>query len=86
MDELLNKKNQLMQELNIQYKNLVNFLVQVPVNQKFKEHGFQNLDQGMMWFQKGIEILEIDNKQENTTNEAVKNIDEKILDESVTIN
>ena len=83
MDELLNKKNQLMSELNIQYKNLVNFLVQVPVNQKFKEHGFQNLDQGMMWFQKGIEILEIDKTQENSTSEMTRNPDEIKLDESV---
>lgn len=64
MDELLNKKNQLLSELSIQYKNLVNFLMTVPVDQQFKAYAFQNLDQGIMWFHKGIELLNlIDDKK-----------------------
>lgn len=71
MDELLNTKNQLISELGIQYKNLINFLQTLPVNQQFKSHGFMNLDQGMMWFQKAIELLQIDQVQENKVSDIL---------------
>lgn len=47
-------------EISIQYKNLINSLQNIPVNQQFKNHAFQNLDQGIMWFQKGIEFLTVE--------------------------
>lgn len=72
MDNLINYKAQLMSELNVQYKNLIQFLAQLPIGQKFKDFGFQNLDQGVMWIQKGIEIIQSDNTKESVVQEENK--------------
>jgi hypothetical protein len=58
MEDLVKRKIELLTELNVHYKNLILFLNSTAINQAFKAHGFQNLDQGVMWFQKGIELLE----------------------------
>ncbi len=76
MDELLKTRNELMLQLNVQYSNLVNFLNTLPINQKFKEHCFQNLDQGVMWAQKGIEFLQIE--KQNVPQEIKGPEDEKL--------
>lgn len=72
MDQLIKLKSDYLAEVNIQYKNLINSLQNIPVNQQFKAHAFQNLDQGIMWFQKGIEILQI---EENKVPEPEKELE-----------
>lgn len=64
MDTLAKLKLDYITEISVQYKNLVNSLQNIPVNQQFKTFGFMNLDQGIMWFQKGIEILTIEENKE----------------------
>lgn len=54
MDEV--KKN-LKIEMTAQYNNLIQFLNKIPMHEKLKEHCFQNLDQGIMWCEKGIDSL-----------------------------
>lgn len=82
MDELQKLRSQLLTELNINYKNLVSFLQKVPVNAQFKTFCFQNLDQGIFWMQKGIELLnmappekkeEEEKKEENEQNKPEEN-------------
>lgn len=82
MDTLNKLKTEFLSELNVQYKNLINFLQMLPVNQQFKNYGFMNLDQGIMWFHKGIEILQIENKKaEIPPQNSVENSQIKVLDE-----
>jgi hypothetical protein len=83
MDELERVKNKLMTEISVQYKNLIDLLSNLPVSEKFKEYGFQNLDQGIMWFQKSIELL-----QRPTPSEVLKNPESEQTEtiQNVTIN
>ena len=60
MDDI--KKN-LKIELGAQYSNIVNFVNKIPMHEKIKEHCFQNLDQGLMWCEKGIDNLVLEQKQ-----------------------
>lgn len=64
MDEFDKFKQTLLAELTVQYKNLVSFLQTLPINQNFKSNGFQNLDQGLMWMEKGIAILQKEKSKE----------------------
>lgn len=59
MDSLAKLKADLLAELGVQYKNLVTSLRAMPVAQEFKSPGFMNLDQGLMWFEKGIHLLQL---------------------------
>ena len=59
MDTVDKLKQELNAELNVQYRNLVNFLQRLPINEKFKDHGFMNLDQGYRWMKDGIELISV---------------------------
>ncbi len=58
MDQLINLKTQLLSELNVNYRNLVTFINGLAVNEKFKQYGFLNLDQGIRWIQDGIQLMQ----------------------------
>ncbi len=60
MDTVSKLKSELFAELHIQYKNLITSLRAMPINDVFKNPGFQNLDQGMMWFEKGIHNIQVE--------------------------
>ena len=85
MDESTKVKNDLMTELNVQYRNLVNFLVTLPINQKFKDHCFQNLDQGIMWAQKGIELLVLTKKEDSAPEVKAPGEEKPEVVENVTV-
>lgn len=81
MEPLVKIKLEYLTEVSIQYKNLVNSLQNIPVSQQFKNNAFMNLDQGIMWFQKGIEIMTI---EENKAPE--EKLEPDLVDEIKTIN
>ncbi|HWY36813.1 MAG TPA: hypothetical protein VNX68_19360 [Nitrosopumilaceae archaeon] len=73
MDELATVKTNLLSELNVQYSNLINFLLRTPIHQKFKDYCFKNLDEGIFWVQKGIEHLQMQEKNK-TSDLEINNI------------
>lgn len=85
MDSIEKLKLQYLSELNTQYKNLINSISVMDINKQFKSNAFQNLDQGVMWIQKGIEILQLQ-QQENPQQEINLVKEEVKPEENVTIN
>jgi len=76
MDTVNKLKQELLAELNVQYKNLINSLRAMPVSDNFKNPGFLNLDQGLMWFEKGIHLIQVQTAAELPPNEEPKTVDE----------
>lgn len=80
MNELDKLKQKLLAELSVQYKNLVTFLSQVPISSAFRQYGFQNFDQGLMWFEKGIALIEQDEQKPDLESNQENNEPNKVND------
>lgn len=74
MDELQKFKHDSLLQLRTNYSNLVNYINSLPLNQNFRQFCFQNLDQGVFWVEKGLELLQAENKpkENNPTCEIAK--------------
>lgn len=83
MDAISKLKADLLSELNVQYKNLIAFIQNAPLNQQFKGYAYQNLDQGVMWLQKAIEFLQADAKQEETQPSCSEAIQDGLVEEKI---
>ena len=84
MDNLDKLKTQYLTELNVHYRDLINFLQSLPVNQLFKANAFLNLDQGIMWVQKGIELVTVQTEapaEATTLTEAIAQEEALTIDE-----
>ena len=67
MDELQKIKDKLLLELGVHYNSLLNFITdnnKLPLNPIFKQYAFLNLDQGLMWIEKGINLLQLPSPDE----------------------
>jgi hypothetical protein len=76
MDQLNKLKSDLFTKLQIQYKNLINELREMPIAEVFKNPGFMNLDQGIMWFEKGIHLLQVETTAPSNSEDKTPKIDE----------
>jgi hypothetical protein len=81
MDALAKLKADLLAELNVQYKNLIAFLQNAPLNLQFKNYAYQNLDQGIMWIQKAIELIQPPKAEEPASPGEAITDDVKVKDE-----
>lgn len=85
MDQLTKLKETYLAELNVQYKNLIAFLQTLPISENFKNYGFINLDQGLMWMEKGISFLQVQQTPPEVKKDEPQVIDESIPKEPITI-
>lgn len=59
MEDLNKIKQSLISQLEFNYKALTHCISQMPVQDEFKQRAFQHLDTGILWVEKSIMMLQV---------------------------